>query len=58
IPYSNQLFQKAAIQWLIATDQPIQALQHPRFKEIVDVTFHATQSIKILGQKATQAEIM
>jgi hypothetical protein len=43
---------------MIIIHKPIQALQHPRFKEIVDVTFHATQSIKILGQKATQAEIM
>ncbi|KAG2336760.1 hypothetical protein BDR05DRAFT_896335, partial [Suillus weaverae] len=44
--------------WLIATDQPIQALEHPRFKEMVDVASCTTQGIKIPGQKATQAEIM
>ncbi|KIK32026.1 hypothetical protein CY34DRAFT_102366, partial [Suillus luteus UH-Slu-Lm8-n1] len=53
IPYSDQLFQKAAIEWLIATDQPIQALEHPRFKEMVDVASRATQGVKILGRKAT-----
>ncbi|KAG2032383.1 hypothetical protein BDR03DRAFT_874095 [Suillus americanus] len=58
IPYSDQLFRKAAIEWLIATDQPIQALKHPRFKEMVDVASCATQGIKIPGQKATRAEIM
>ncbi|KAG1765529.1 hypothetical protein EDD22DRAFT_760055, partial [Suillus occidentalis] len=38
--------------------KPIQALEHPRFKEMVDVASRATQGIKILGRKATRAEIM
>ncbi|KAG1828240.1 hypothetical protein EV424DRAFT_1318507 [Suillus variegatus] len=58
IPYSDQLFRKAAIEWLITTDQPIQALEHPRFKEMMDVASRATQGVKILGRKATRAEIM
>ncbi|KAG1801824.1 hypothetical protein EV424DRAFT_1331604, partial [Suillus variegatus] len=58
VPYSDQLFRKAAIEWLIATDQPIQALEHPRFKEMVDVASRATQGVKIPGRKATRAEIM
>ncbi|KAG1822934.1 uncharacterized protein BJ212DRAFT_1263646 [Suillus subaureus] len=58
VPYSDQLFRKAAIKWLIATDQPIQALEHLRFKEMVDVASRATQGVKIPGHKATHAEIM
>jgi hypothetical protein len=43
---------------MIILHKPIQALEHPRFKETVDVASHATQGVKILGRKATQAEIM
>ncbi|KAG2059949.1 hypothetical protein BDR06DRAFT_873088, partial [Suillus hirtellus] len=58
IPYSNKLFKQAAIEWLVATDQPIQALKHPKFKEMVDIASHATNGVKILGRKVTHAEIM
>ncbi|KAF8572865.1 hypothetical protein K439DRAFT_1377228 [Ramaria rubella] len=30
IPYSDERFKQAAMEWLIATDQPIQALEHPK----------------------------
>ncbi|KAG2135074.1 hypothetical protein BD769DRAFT_1290517, partial [Suillus cothurnatus] len=36
----------------------IQALKHPKFKEIVDITSCATNGVKIPGRKATHAEIM
>jgi hypothetical protein len=39
------------------TDQPIQALKHPRFKEMIDTTSCTTTGVKIPGCKATQAEI-
>ncbi|KAG1818563.1 uncharacterized protein BJ212DRAFT_1269325, partial [Suillus subaureus] len=58
VPYSDQLFRKAAIKWLIAMDQPIQALKHLRFKEMVDIASCATQGVKIPGHKATCTEIM
>ncbi|KAG1758826.1 hypothetical protein EDD22DRAFT_783439, partial [Suillus occidentalis] len=58
IPYSDKLFKQAAIEWLVATDQPIQALEHPKFKEMVDITSRATNGVKIPGSKATHAEIM
>ncbi|KAJ8581767.1 hypothetical protein M405DRAFT_751256, partial [Rhizopogon salebrosus TDB-379] len=58
IPYTHQHFRKAAIEWLVATDQPIQALEHPKFKEMIDVASRATQGVKIPGQKATRAEII
>ncbi|KIJ26339.1 hypothetical protein M422DRAFT_272626 [Sphaerobolus stellatus SS14] len=37
IPYSDELFKQAAVEWLIATDQPIQALEHPKFQEMIDI---------------------
>jgi hypothetical protein len=37
--------------------QPIQALEHPKFKEMVNIASHATNGIKIPGHKATRAEI-
>ncbi|KIK32049.1 hypothetical protein CY34DRAFT_102325, partial [Suillus luteus UH-Slu-Lm8-n1] len=58
IPYSDKLFKQAAIEWLVATDQPIQALEHPKFKEMVDIASRATNGVKIPGRKATRAEIM
>ncbi|KAG1793786.1 hypothetical protein EV424DRAFT_1335766 [Suillus variegatus] len=58
VPYSDKLFKTAAVEWLIATDQPIQALRHPKFKEMIDVAARATNGMKIPGRKATRAQIM
>ncbi|KAG2032844.1 hypothetical protein BDR03DRAFT_840681, partial [Suillus americanus] len=58
VPYSDSLFKWAAIEWLVATDQPIQAFEHPKFKEMIDVAARATNGVKIPGRKATRAEIM
>ncbi|KAJ7170453.1 hypothetical protein C8R43DRAFT_875858, partial [Mycena crocata] len=58
IPYSDSLFRQAALEWLIATDQPIAALNHPKFKEMIDIAARATDGVKIPGRKATREEIM
>ncbi|KAG1822260.1 hypothetical protein EV424DRAFT_1274081, partial [Suillus variegatus] len=47
VPYVDSLFKQAAIEWLIATDQPIQAFEHPKFKEMIDVAAQATNGVKI-----------
>jgi hypothetical protein len=57
LPYSDKLFRQAAIEWLVSTDQPIQALEHPKFKEMIDVASRATNGVKIPGRKSTRAEI-
>jgi hypothetical protein len=73
IPYSDKSFREAAIQWLITTDQasvvqlydlslsdplwPVQALDHPKFKEMIDIAARSTHGVKIPGCKATQTEI-
>ncbi|KAG2060643.1 hypothetical protein BDR06DRAFT_828545, partial [Suillus hirtellus] len=58
IPYLDKLFKQAAIAWLVAMDQPIQALKHPKFQEMIDVASWATNGIKIPGCKATHAKII
>ncbi|KAG1830039.1 hypothetical protein EV424DRAFT_1301465, partial [Suillus variegatus] len=45
VPYADSLFKQAAIEWLIATDQPIQAFKHPKFKEMIDVAARATNGV-------------
>ncbi|KAJ7808037.1 hypothetical protein B0H14DRAFT_2380921, partial [Mycena olivaceomarginata] len=58
VPYSDALFRDAALEWLIATDQPIDALTHPKFKDMIDIAGRATNGVKIPGRKATRQEII
>lgn len=46
------------LHYLIFVIYPIQALEHPKFKEMIDIASHATNGVKILGRKGTHAEIM
>ncbi|KAF8240759.1 hypothetical protein L208DRAFT_1073951, partial [Tricholoma matsutake] len=46
VPYTNKIFCQAAIEWLVATDQLIQAFEHLKFKEMIDVAAHATNGVK------------
>ncbi|PIL30447.1 hypothetical protein GSI_07146 [Ganoderma sinense ZZ0214-1] len=58
IPYLDELFNEVACHWLIATDQLLQALQHPSFKEIIDVVAHTTKGIKIDNLRSTCERIL
>ncbi|KAF8805223.1 hypothetical protein BYT27DRAFT_7104785, partial [Phlegmacium glaucopus] len=58
VPYSDSLFQEAAIEWLIATDQPIQALDHPSFQNMINIAACATKGINIPNFKATCKHIV
>ncbi|KAJ7124248.1 hypothetical protein C8R44DRAFT_619822, partial [Mycena epipterygia] len=58
IPYSDTVFRDAAIEWLIATDQPLGALEHPKFIEMINIAARATNGVKIPGRKSTREEIM
>ena len=45
--------------WLYCLfSQPIQALEHSKFKNLIDVASCAKNGVKIPGRKATRAEIM
>ncbi|EIW85304.1 hypothetical protein CONPUDRAFT_42418, partial [Coniophora puteana RWD-64-598 SS2] len=45
VKYSDKHFKQAAIKWMIATDQPLRALEHPKFKEMIDVAASATAGV-------------
>ncbi|KAJ8590175.1 hypothetical protein M405DRAFT_688963, partial [Rhizopogon salebrosus TDB-379] len=47
LPYTDQLFREAATEWLISTDQPIQALEHPSFYLMIHVASRSTNGVKI-----------
>ncbi|KIM78072.1 hypothetical protein PILCRDRAFT_76049, partial [Piloderma croceum F 1598] len=56
--YSDSAFREAAIEWLIATDQPIQAFEHPKFRNMIDIASHATNGVAIPSRKMTREEIV
>ncbi|KAG2085832.1 uncharacterized protein F5147DRAFT_588766, partial [Suillus discolor] len=58
LPYSDKLFQEAATEWLIATDQPIQALDHLYFHKLINVASRAPNGIKIPDRKVMWAKII
>ncbi|KAH7902998.1 hypothetical protein BJ138DRAFT_1021270 [Hygrophoropsis aurantiaca] len=58
VPYTDARFRQVAAEWLIENDMPIQALDHPKFKEMIDVASRATNGVKIPNRKATRDEIM
>ncbi|KJA18310.1 hypothetical protein HYPSUDRAFT_115814, partial [Hypholoma sublateritium FD-334 SS-4] len=46
-PFSQALFKEAAIQWLVETDQPISAFEHPTFQHMISVAARATKGVEI-----------
>ncbi|KAF8581932.1 hypothetical protein K439DRAFT_1352584 [Ramaria rubella] len=58
IPYSDERFKQAATEWLIATDQPIPAFEHPKFIEMVNIATRAKNGVKVPTGKATHKGIM
>ncbi|KAF9456062.1 hypothetical protein BDZ94DRAFT_1178523, partial [Collybia nuda] len=57
-PYSDEVFQEAALRWLIETDQPIQAFEHPSFKNMINIAACATRGIKLPDRKQTRTAIL
>ncbi|KAJ3769344.1 hypothetical protein FB446DRAFT_648840 [Lentinula raphanica] len=59
VPYLSTLFREAAVEWLVRTDQPIDALEHPSFHHMVEITSRAPSAgVEIPNQKATRAYII
>ncbi|KAH9983971.1 hypothetical protein BJV77DRAFT_953457, partial [Russula vinacea] len=57
VAHSDRLFQQAVVGRLVATDQPIEALEHPKFKEMIDIASDPTNRVKIPDRKAVRNEI-
>ncbi|KAK6969475.1 putative AC transposase [Favolaschia claudopus] len=58
IPYSDALFREAAIEWLVATDQPIDALENPKFVNMIDIAARAKNGVRLPKKKATRKGII
>ncbi|KAJ7921026.1 hypothetical protein B0H13DRAFT_1867034 [Mycena leptocephala] len=54
---THELFQEAAVEWLIATDQPIDALTHQKFKVMIEIAARETQGVTLPNRAQTRAEI-
>ncbi|EJF61811.1 hypothetical protein DICSQDRAFT_59826, partial [Dichomitus squalens LYAD-421 SS1] len=58
VKYTDTLFRQAAIEWLIATDQPIHAMEHPAFKNMIAIAARATNGVTIPKRKQTRQAII
>ncbi|KAH6891616.1 hypothetical protein BKA70DRAFT_1028515, partial [Coprinopsis sp. MPI-PUGE-AT-0042] len=58
IAYSDAIFEQAAIEWLIATDQPVQAMEHPKFRNMIHIAARVTRGVKIPERKGTRKAIV
>ncbi|KAF8869629.1 hypothetical protein BD779DRAFT_1430607, partial [Infundibulicybe gibba] len=56
--YSDELIKEAAVEWLIATDQPIQAFEHPKFKNMIDIIARANRGIILPNRKQAREDII
>ncbi|KAG1793241.1 uncharacterized protein BJ212DRAFT_1292804, partial [Suillus subaureus] len=58
IPYTDSLFHEAAIDWLISTSQPIQAVDHLSFKNMINIAARATNGVVLPNCNAMCRNIM
>ncbi|KAJ7593826.1 hypothetical protein C8J56DRAFT_776467, partial [Mycena floridula] len=58
VTYSDTLMEEAALEWLIETDQPICALEHPAFCRMMDIAAKATRGIALPNWKLTRERII
>ncbi|KAF9063552.1 hypothetical protein BDP27DRAFT_1231936 [Rhodocollybia butyracea] len=54
IPYTDANFECAAFEWLIATNQPIWALQQEHYHTMIEIASRATDGVKIPSRKLTR----
>ncbi|PCH40505.1 hypothetical protein WOLCODRAFT_16572 [Wolfiporia cocos MD-104 SS10] len=52
-PYSHLAFRQVAIEWLVSTDWPLQALEHPAFRNMIQIAARATTGVSIPNRKQT-----
>ncbi|EKM48159.1 uncharacterized protein PHACADRAFT_109339, partial [Phanerochaete carnosa HHB-10118-sp] len=58
IAYTHQVFRRAAIEWLVATGQPLSALEHESFKKMINIASQARDGVEILSRKVARQEII
>ncbi|EIM79846.1 uncharacterized protein STEHIDRAFT_43995, partial [Stereum hirsutum FP-91666 SS1] len=45
--YSDDVFGDAAIDWTIATDQPLSVFDHPKYQEMIAIAARTKNGVKI-----------
>ncbi|KZV79029.1 hypothetical protein EXIGLDRAFT_575467, partial [Exidia glandulosa HHB12029] len=45
--YSESTFRAAVMEWLAATDQPLEAVEHPAFRRVINLACQARNGIKL-----------
>ncbi|KAH9174271.1 hypothetical protein EDB89DRAFT_1849309 [Lactarius sanguifluus] len=60
IPYTDKLFCEVAIEWLVSTDQAIQAFNHPSFQKMIHTAARASSAggVKIPDGRQTRQAII
>ncbi|KAJ3979338.1 hypothetical protein F5890DRAFT_1421504, partial [Lentinula detonsa] len=58
VPYTEENFARAAFEWLVATDQPLWALQNKTFHKMIEIASRASSGVKIPSCKLTRQGIM
>ncbi|KAH6915463.1 hypothetical protein BKA70DRAFT_1094076, partial [Coprinopsis sp. MPI-PUGE-AT-0042] len=58
IPYSHDLFKEAALEWLITTDQPLQAFKYSSFQNMIDIASRAPNGVRIPSGADTRTSIL
>ncbi|KDQ11837.1 hypothetical protein BOTBODRAFT_113812, partial [Botryobasidium botryosum FD-172 SS1] len=58
IPYSDDAFRAAAIEWLTSTNQPLDAFDNPRFKTMIDIASRAKGEVELPACNAIRKEII
>ncbi|KAH9831485.1 uncharacterized protein C8Q71DRAFT_715451, partial [Rhodofomes roseus] len=58
VTYSESAFRSAAVKWLIATDQPIAAFEHPAFITMINIASRAKGAVTLPKRAATRREII
>lgn len=56
--YSEEVFRQAVLEWLAATDQPLEAVQHKTFRRIINLACQAQHGVTLPSRKATRTELV
>ncbi|KAI9431704.1 hypothetical protein H4582DRAFT_1822019 [Lactarius indigo] len=58
ISFSDKALQTAALEWMVATNQPIQAFKNATFKKMLDIASRANWNIRLPSPKQSRAQII
>ncbi|KAJ8503453.1 hypothetical protein ONZ45_g10852 [Pleurotus djamor] len=58
ITYSESTFREAALGWLVQTNQPIQAFDHPAFQNMINIAARATNGVKLPTRNGTRSALI